>query len=103
MLDKNIKFDESYINKEYDSITLYFIAPKELFNPIDIDEETESVEISVECPREYISANYASVEYSPTKYNVEEECYIDYDWRVVDLPYEEIEALIKLAEESGRI
>ena len=98
MLDKRIKFDESYINKEYDSITLYFIAPKELFN---IDEEAESVEISVECPREYISANYASVEYSPTKYNVEEECYIDYDWREVDLPYEEIEALIKLAEESG--
>ena len=94
MLDKRIKFDESYINKEYDSITLYFIAPKELFN---IDEEAESVEISVECPREYISANYASVEYSPTKYNVEEECYIDYDWREVELPYKEIEALIKLA------
>lgn len=100
MLDKRIKFDESYINKEYDSITLYFIAPKELFN---IDEEAESVEISVECPKEHISANYASVEYSPTKYNVEEECYIDYDWREVDLPYEEIEALIKLAEESGRM
>ena len=44
---------------------------------------------------------FSSVEYSPTKYNVEEECYIDYDWREVDLPYEEIEALIKLAEESG--
>lgn len=100
MLDKRIKFDESYINKEYDSITLYFIAPKELFN---IDEEAESVEISVECPKKHISANYASVEYSPTKYNVEEECYIDYDWREVDLPYEEIEALIKLAEESGRM
>lgn len=101
MLDKRIKFDESYISKEHDSITLYFIAPKDLFDPID--KEAESVEISVECPREYISANYASVEYSPTKYDVKEECYIYYDWREVDLPYEEIEALIKLAEESGRM
>ena len=101
MLDKRIKFDESYISEEHDSITLYFIAPKDLFEPID--EDAESVEISVECPREYISANYASVEYSPTKYDEKEECYTDYDWRDIDLPYEEIEALIKLAEESGRM
>ena len=101
MLDKRIKFEESFINESYDTITLYFIAPKDLFD--GIDEEAESVEISIECPKEYISVKYASVEYSPTKYDEEEECYTDYDWRDIDLPYEEIEALIKLAEESGRM
>ena len=101
MLDKRIKFDESYVSEEHNTITLYFIAPKDLFD--GIDEEAESVEISIECPREYISSKYASVEYSPTKYFEEEDGYIDYDWREIDLPYEEIEALIKLAEESGRM
>ena len=99
MLDKRIKFDESYISEEHGTITLYFIAPKDLFD--NIDKEAESVEISIECPREYISAQYASVEYSPTKY--EDGGYIDYDWREIDLPYEEIEAFIKLAKESERV
>jgi len=101
MLDKRIKFDESHISEEHDTITLYFTAPKDLFG--NIDEDAESVEISVECPREYISARYASVEYSPTKYDEEENAYTDYDWRDISLPYEEIEALIKLAEESERM
>ena len=101
MLDKRIQFDESYISEEWGTITLYFIAPKDLFD--GVDKDAESVEISIECPREYISAKYASVEYSPTKYFEEEDSYMDYDWRDIDLPYEEIEALIKLAEESGRM
>ena len=101
MLDKRIKFDESYVSESYGTITLYFTAPKDLFD--GIDEDAESVEISIECPREYISAKYATVEYSPTKYFEEEEAYVDYDWRDISLPYDEIEALIKLAEESGRM
>ena len=101
MLDKRIKFDDSHINEELEAITLYFIAPTDLFD--NIDENAESVEISIECPREYISADYATVEFSPTKYFEEDGCYVDYDWRDMSLPYEEIEALIKLAEESGRM
>ena len=101
MLDKRIRFDDSHINEELEIITLYFIAPTDLFD--NIDEDAESVEISIECPREYISAEYASVECSPTKYFEEDGCYVDYDWRDIDLPYEEIEALIKLAEESERM
>lgn len=99
MLDKRIKFDESYISEEYNTITLYFTGPKELL--IGDYPDAESMEISIECPREYISASYASVEISPTKYD--EGGYTDYDWRDIDLPYDEIEALIKLAEASGRM
>ena len=101
MLDKRIKFHESYIEKEYNTITFYFTAPKDLFD--NIDPEAESVEISIECPKEYISSAYSSVEYSPTKYDEETESYYDYDWRDIDLPYDEIEAFIKLAEENGGI
>lgn len=100
MLDKRIKFDESYIEEEYDTITLYFTAPKDLFDNIDI--EAENVKISIECPREYILSGYASVEYSPTEYD-EKEGYICYDWRDIDLPYDEIDELIELAEASGRM
>ena len=101
MLDKRIKFDESYVSEEHSTITLYFTAPKDLFD--NIDKDVESVEISIECPREYISADYATVEYSPTKDVEEDGCYLDYDLREISLPYEEIEAFIKLAEESERM
>ena len=99
MLDKRIKFDESYIDDGEGTITLYFIVPKDLFP--EIDEEADRAEISIECPKEYISANYASIQWSPTKWNGYG--YTDYDWTDITLPYEEIEAFIKLAEESGRM
>ena len=101
MLDKRIKFEESYISEEYDTITLYFIAPKEML--CGKYPEAESMEISVECPREYIEARYSTVMFSPTKYDEESESYTDYDWFDVDMSYDEIEALIKLAEENGRM
>lgn len=100
-MDKRIKFDESYISEEWGTITLYFIAPKEMLN--GKYPEAESMEISIECPKEYIDARYATVMFSPTKYDEEEDCYTDYDWFSVNLSYEEIEKLIKLAEESGRM
>ena len=101
MLDQRIKFDESYISEEWGTITLYFMAPKEML--YGKYPEAESMEISIECPREYVDARYATVMFSPTKYDEEEDCYVDYDWFDVNLSYEEIEELIKLAEESGRM
>lgn len=101
MIDKRIKFDESYISKEHDTITLYFVGPKELLT--GDYPEAESMEISIECPREYIGAEYATVEVSPTMYDEDGQCYTDYDWREIDLSYEEIEELIELAKQSERI
>ena len=99
MLDKRIKFEESYVSKEHGTITMYFTGPKELL-PWN-DEESEFVTISIECPNEYISSAYANVEISPAKYSEESEGYYDYDWRDITIPYEKIEELIKLAEEKG--
>ena len=99
MLDKRIKFDESHICKEHGTITLYFTAPKELL--IGNYSDAEYAELSIECPKEYIDAKYSNVEISPVMYDEKSEKYIYYDWRDIELPYEEIEELIKLAEEKG--
>ena len=101
MLDKRIKFepDETFIEDEYGTITFYFTGPKELL-PWE-DPDAEFATISIECPKEYISASYCSVEISPSKYNEETGTFYDYDWRDIEFPYEEIEELIKLAEENG--
>ena len=101
MIDKRIKFEESVISAEHGTITLYFTGPKELLGR-DYPE-AEAMELSIECPREYISADYANVEISPTRYVEEDDSYEDYDWREVSLLEGEVEELIKLAEESGRI
>ena len=58
--------------------------------------EAISMEISIEFPTEHIEANYADVCVSPTR--EDENGTEDYDWYDVDIPYDEIEELIKLAE-----
>lgn len=100
MLDKRIKFDERW-DRDDGTTVLWFVAPKELL-PKEYPD-AESMEISIECPTENISADYAYVEFSPTKYVEEDGCYLDYDWREFAIPYEEIVELIKLAEESERM
>lgn len=99
MLDKRIKFDESYISEDHGTITLYFTGPKELLT--EYYSDAEYAEISIECPKEYIDAKYSYVEISPVMYDEKSKEYIYYDWRDIELPYEEIEELIKLAEEKG--
>ena len=99
MIDKRIKFDERYDSKEYGTTTLYFIAPKEMlkrFIPTNDYPEAVSMEISIEFPTEHIEANCADVCVSPTREidGMSE----DYDWYDVDISYDEIEELIKLAE-----
>lgn len=96
MIDKRIEFDERYDNKEEGTTTLYFVAPKELL-PREYPEAV-SMEISVEFPINHPEARYADVQYSPTKMDKENECFLDYDWTGFTLPYDEIEELIALAE-----
>ena len=99
MLDKKIKFDERYDNEEYGTTTLYFIAPKEMLKkliPTNDYPEAISMEISIEFPTDHIEAKYADVCVSPTR--EDENGMEDYDWYDVDIPYDEIEELIKLAE-----
>ena len=99
MLDKRIIFDERYDDADYETTTLYFIAPKDMlqkFIPTNDYPEAISMETSIEFPTEHIEANYADVCVSPTR--EDENGTEDYDWYDVDIPYDEIEELIKLAE-----
>lgn len=99
MIDKRIKFDERFDDRDCGTTTLYFIAPKEMlkkFIPVNDYPEAVSMEISIEFPANHIQANYADVCVSPTREiegGTEE-----YDWYDIDLPYDEIEELINLAE-----
>lgn len=99
MLDKRIKFDESYVCEESATIVLCFKCPKELL--IENYSDAEYAELSIECPKEHINAKYSYVEISPVMYDEKSKEYIYYDWRDIELPYEEIEELIKLAEVKG--
>ena len=100
MLDKRIKFEERFDNDTYNTTTLYFIAPKEMLKTMMVKDYPEaiSMEISIEFPIDCIEARYADVCVSPT--NEEGE---DYDWYDIDLPYNEIEALIELAKKNLKI
>lgn len=93
-----IELEDKYVDDEYGTTTYYFIAPKEMLE--GKYPEAESMEISIEFPTDRPEAREATVMFSPTKYVVEEQCYMDYDWFRVDMPYEKIERLMVLAEKS---
>jgi hypothetical protein len=98
MLDQRIKFDERW-DRDDGSTVLWFTAPKELL-PKKYPE-AESMAISLEFPTHKLQVKDAIVEFSPTKYDADNKGYTDYDWCEIDIPIDEIKALIKLAKESG--
>lgn len=98
MLDSRIEFDGKYHSEEYGTITLYFIAPKEMLG-IKYPE-AEHAELSIEFPENIIEAKDAMVLISPTKYDEENDCYVDYEWCDYTLSYAEIEDLIDLARQN---
>ena len=97
---KNIKFEEKYQDEEYDTTTFYFICPKEMLEREYTDAEHAT--ISIECPTNQIEANVASVMISPTK-KVYDNTMLDYDWRDIDLSYDQIEEFLNLIPEENLI
>ncbi len=98
-IDK-VKFEERFVNDELETVTLYFIAPKEWLG--DLFPEAVHATISVEYPIAHPEARYASVMISPTKEN-SDGGFEDYEWGdIIGLP-EEIEALMILAEKEEKI
>ena len=87
--DYEIEFEESYIDEYYESITLYFIGPKEMV--VGNYPEAESTTISVEFPINSPHSENATVMISPTKDGS------DYDWSDAYFPEDEIDKLIKYA------
>lgn len=87
--DYEIEFEESYVDEYYETITLYFIGPKEMI--ARNYPEAESTEILVEFPINSPHSEHATVMISPTKDGS------DYDWSNICLPEDEIDKLIKYA------
>lgn len=98
-IDK-VKFEEQFVNDELETVTLYFIAPKEWLG--DLFPEAVHATISVEYPIAHPEARYASVMISPTKEN-SDGGFEDYEWGDIFALPEEIEALMILAEKEEKI
>jgi hypothetical protein len=91
----NIEFEESFWSQEREVLTMYFVAPVELLDGKYPD--AISAEIMVEFEAEddkHFSPMSGSVEISPT--GEHGDGLLDYDWRFVDMPCEEIELLIHI-------
>ena len=104
-LIREAKYDESYENEYYGTVTHYFIAPVELLAKWlrGSYPDAVSAEISIEVPVDYQEASEASVCISPTR--DEDGCLTDYDWNAVEIGYDEIEFLLELAKmcEGGQM
>lgn len=72
-----VMFDEQYKSDEYETVTLYFFAPKEWLG--GLYPEAISAEISVEYPVAHPEAIYATVMMSPTRVT-DNNSVEDYDW-----------------------
>lgn len=95
-----VKFEERFVNDELETVTLYFIAPKEWLG--NLFPEAVHAEISIEYPIAHPEARYASIMISPTKED-EDGCFEDYEWCDLTASPEEIEALMILAEKEEKI
>lgn len=83
---KGYKFLERYVDDDYETVTLYFKAPKNTF------KEMSKSKLSIEFPDDELDISEASVQVGPM---------LDYgtvtDWYDVKLTYEQIEELVDLA------
>ena len=105
-IDERICFEEKYLCQETEMITLYFTADKSLLKELTGDKypEADGMTISIEYPAEEPEAFNAGVDISPYKIEQDGDDIIicDYDWRELDISYEEIEELMRIAEEKGK-
>lgn len=92
---KKVILEDRYKSDEYETMTLYFIAPKEWLDGLYPD--AVHTEISVEYPLNCPEASVATVMVSPTR-DLGDDGYEDYDWSVLELPLSDIEALIGMAK-----
>ena len=95
--DYKIEFEERYDDKDYKTVTFYYVSDTSLLKELVGDKypEASGMTISVECPMDHFEAKEASVQISP--YKECEDVITDYDWTDINLQYEEVEALIYMA------
>ena len=92
---KKVILEDQYKSDEYETMTLYFIAPKEWLEGLYPD--AVHTEISVEYPLNCPEAYAATVMVSPTR-DLGEDGYEDYDWSDLELSLSDIDELIGMAK-----
>lgn len=100
LLPKGIEFDEEYTDND-GMTTYYFTAPKETLECLvgqGVYPEADAMELAVELPEGAADGTFASVTVSPSK--TEDGMTTDYDWRDIDLPADEVDALILFARKA---
>lgn len=99
MIDKRIKFDGKYLDKENKTVTYYFVAPKEMMSNFGITcPDAVSVEISVEFPLNRIEGGCCECSVSPSV--IKDGVCIGVGWQDIYLPCEYVDELIDLANEQ---
>lgn len=90
----DVYFEEAYTDVKFNTLTLYFVAPRDLLG--EKYKDAESTEICLEMENGNFDVANVSVMFSPTKDGS------DYDWFSVTIPDDIIENLIELYKNSGR-
>lgn len=93
-----VRFEETVNNKEWNTVTLYFTAPKEW--TCDKYPESVGTTISVEVHSPITAGYFPECMISPVRKKgerEEEEIYEDYDWTELELISEEIIQLLSMA------
>ena len=95
---KGIRYEEAYMDTEFDILTLYFTAPKEFMGISKKYPDAVSTEISIEFPGNHVEPAFATAMISPTR---GEGCGLyDYEWSDIDFPYEMIDKMIAIYLEN---
>ena len=99
MLDiSEITFMNYVIDDDHDAIVLYFDAPVELLPKKHKDAEFATM--SIIWPIWYPVLSEITVSISPTKFDIQKDAYMDYDWTDLDISEKEIYELIITAKNS---
>lgn len=95
---KKIEYDEMHYNEITATTELYFMIQKDLYN----GKYPESIggELRIEFPVEFPKSTYAISEYSPTRYDKNENCYVDYNWTEIILSNSQTNKLIQMGLET---
>lgn len=105
---KDVVLEDVIYNDYTDTVTFYFMTPKSILKEYGIPEvydgmEAVHAEIRLEFPiddRENLVVTGVMSSLSPTV-EVSDNCFEDIDWTDVDLPREDLESLIRIAEEEN--
>ena len=101
-ISKRVKFEEEY-KTIFGTLELYFVGDTSLLKDLIGDKypEADGMTLCIEVPADKIVDAETSVRVSPFK--ADEDVTEDYDWNDINLPEDEINALLRLRTEGRKI